>query len=183
VTVPPADVPAVNDSVAAVVLVATTESADGTPDTPAGVTEIADDAALIPSWLMDFRRIEYVVPLVSPVMETGDVACAGENDVYVLPPSSEYWWLVIAYPLVVPATKAICTFESLVVATNVDGAPGAAPGVTDTTAAAASPSPAAFVPFKLMVYAVPFVSPEITTGEDDWVGENAMYAPPLSEYI
>jgi hypothetical protein len=35
----------------------------------------------------------------------------------------------------------------------------------------------------VILYVTPFVSPVIVTGEDVSTGENAMKAPPLSEYL
>ena len=60
--------------------------ASGTP----GMIDLALDALLSPIALIDFNLIIYVVPLVRPVMTTGDNVSAGLNAVNVVPLSMEY---------------------------------------------------------------------------------------------
>lgn len=86
---PPVDVGAVN-AIEAVVLPAVATSDVGAPGTVYGVTETDDEADPVPAALTALSKIVYVVPFVKPVIETGDVVCAGENAVYVEPLFVEY---------------------------------------------------------------------------------------------
>jgi hypothetical protein len=83
--------PGVNEIVA--VLPDTLElRADGAEGAPAAIeTETAAELGLFPALLTALRTIEYVDPLDSPVIVTGDAVTAGLNALNVDPPSVEYW--------------------------------------------------------------------------------------------
>jgi hypothetical protein len=66
--------------------------ADGAEGAPAGITtESAAELGLLPALLTALRTIEYVEPLIKPLMVIGDAVTAGLNTLNVDPLSVEYW--------------------------------------------------------------------------------------------
>lgn len=75
----------------AVVLPAVATRDVGIPGTVYGVAEtVVDDGPTVVD-VTALKAIVYVVPVVKPVIETGDAVSAGEKAVNVMPPSIEYW--------------------------------------------------------------------------------------------
>jgi len=130
-----------------------------------GVTDAdAEDAELFPIAFVAVTVKVYAVPFVNPETTIGLVAPVPVN-----PPGEE----VTVYPVIAdPPFEAgalnateTCAFPK--VPTAAVGAPGTVAGVTDADAEDAEPFPIAFVAVTVNVYAVPFVNPETTIGDDD----------------
>ena len=147
-----------------------------------GVTVTAElDAAPLPAPFTARSLIETEVPLVRPLTVTGVVVPASAS-AHVLPLLIVNWYLVIAEPLSEPAVNAIDAEPLPGVATSDVGADGVVYGVNEDEAADAVPEPAAFTARNNTEYVVPFVRPEIVTGDVVPAAASAQDEPALIEY-
>jgi hypothetical protein len=169
--------PAVNDIVA-LAAPATALSADGAPGVPKGIALCAPDCTPDPAALTARSRTEYDTAFVNPVISTGE-AVVPVARVLKSPPFSEYWYVVIALPPVLPpAPNATDIWLSPAVSVTEDGAPGVVYGVA-TSALDPVPTPAAFSAATFILYAVPLVSEDMVIAvEPDIQVEDLVYDPP-----
>jgi hypothetical protein len=170
--------PAEND-IEALALPAVADSADGAPGVPYGIAVSAPDDTPDPAALTARSRTEYDDAFVSPVTRIGD-AVVPVVRVTKSPPFSEYWYVVMALPPVLPLVpKAIDIWLSPAVSATPVGAPGVVYGVA-VSVLDPVPTPAAFSACSLIPYAVPFASPVIVMAvEPDIHVVDLVYELPL----
>ena len=99
-------------------------AAAGADGTVYGFDRTASDAIPLPFGFTARIRVEYTVPLVRPVMTSGDVVTGDAGAVQVVPPSMEYSKFVVVAPFSFPAVKSTVRVALLAVNEVITGAPG-----------------------------------------------------------
>jgi hypothetical protein len=129
----------------------------------AGVTELlVGEEELVPFAFVAVTVKVYVTPFVRPVTVIGEsvpVAVCPRFEVTV-------YSVMVEPPLLTGGVKVIVAAPLPATADTLVGAFGTVAGVIELLESEADPVPTAFVAVTVKVYAVPFVRPVTTRGED-----------------
>lgn len=115
-----------------------------------GVAEVAAEASPSPTVLIARSFTLYEVPLVRPVITSGEAVLLGDRVTHVEPPSSEYSTFVVGVPPLGPSVNDTVRVWSAAVMDEIVGAWGADPVRTDCWVEDA-PLPCAFTALRATV--------------------------------